>query len=232
MKKHILIIGGMGPQASIHAHKRLIETFQNKYPNSDNSDYPRITHLSLNVEDFISDETKKEEAKDYILECLEEIDMSSVDVGFIACNTAHILFDDLQEATDDKLISLIELTKKHFNDKRIGIVASPTTIKQHLYGDDILTPDSGSIEIIEGIIRDTIAGVSSDKLVPTLENEIKKLRDRGAEIVVLGCTELSVVGSHLDLDYTLDPIELVVNAIIDEEYRLNQPKEILFKFKI
>ena len=89
-----------------------------------------------------------------------------------------------------------------------------------------------NIEIIEGIIRDTIAGVSSDKLAPTLENEIKKLRDRGAEIVVLGCTELSVVGSHLDLDYTLDPIELVVNAIIDEEYRLNQPKEILFKFKI
>ena len=63
MKKHILIIGGMGPQASIHAHKRLIETFQNKYPNSDNSDYPRITHLSLNVEDFISDETKKGRSK-------------------------------------------------------------------------------------------------------------------------------------------------------------------------
>ena len=146
--------------------------------------------------------------------------------------TAHILFDDLQGATDDKLISLIELTKKQFNNKRVGIVASPTTIKQHLYGDDILTPDSGSIEIIEGIIRDTIAGVSSDKLAPTLENEIKKLRDCGAEIVVLGCTELSVVGSHLDLDYTLDPIELVVNAIVDEEYRLNQPQEILFKFMI
>ena len=81
MQKHILIIGGMGPQASIHAHKRLIETYQEHYQNTGNSDYPRITHLSLNVEDFISDETKKEAAKNYILTCLKEIDMSSVDVG-------------------------------------------------------------------------------------------------------------------------------------------------------
>jgi aspartate racemase len=92
MQKHILIIGGMGPQASIHAHKRLIETYQEHYQNTGNSDYPRITHLSLNVEDFISDETKKEAAKNYILTCLKEIDMSSVDVGFIACNAANNFF--------------------------------------------------------------------------------------------------------------------------------------------
>ena len=216
MQKHILIIGGMGPQASIHAHKRLIETYQEHYQNTGNSDYPRITHLSLNVEDFISDETKKEAAKNYILTCLKEIDMSSVDVGFIACNTAHILYDDIQAATGGKLISLIDLTQKQFRGRHVGLVASPTTIRQRLYGDDVLTPDSASIKAIEEIIRSVISGTPSNKLTPVLEREVQKLHARGAEVIVLGCTELSVVGSHLKLNYILDPIELIVHEVIDK----------------
>lgn len=216
MQKHILIIGGMGPQASIHAHKRLIETCQKYHPNAGGGDYPRITHASLSVDDFISDETKKEAAKDYILTCLKEIDMSSVDVGFIACNTAHILYDDIQAATGGKLISLIDLTQKQFRDRHVGLVASPTTIRQRLYGDDILTPDSASIKAIEEIIRSVISGTPSNKLAPVLEREVQKLHARGAEVVVLGCTELSVVGSHLKLDCTLDPIELIVHEVIDK----------------
>ena len=216
MQKHILIIGGMGPQASIHAHKRLIETYQEHYQNTGNSDYPRITHLSLNVEDFISDETKKEAAKNYILTCLKEIDMSSVDVGFIACNTAHILYDDIQAATRGKLISLISLAQKQFRGRHVGLVASPTTIRQRLYGDDVLTPDSASIKAIEEIIRSVISGTPSNKLTPVLEREVRKLHARGAEVIVLGCTELSVVGSHLKLNYILDPIELIVHEVIDK----------------
>ena len=216
MQKHILIIGGMGPQASIHAHKRLIETYQEHYQNTGNSDYPRITHLSLNVEDFISDETKKEAAKNYILTCLKEIDMSSVDVGFIACNTAHILYDDIQAATRGKLISLISLAQKQLRGRHVGLVASPTTIRQRLYGDDVLTPDSASIKAIEEIIRSVISGTPSNKLTPVLEREVQKLHARGAEVIVLGCTELSVVGSHLKLNYILDPIELIVHEVIDK----------------
>lgn len=215
MQKHILIIGGMGPQASIHAHKRLIETYQAHHQNTGNSDYPRITHVSLNVEDFIADETKKEAAKDYILACLREIDMSSVDAGFIACNTAHILYDDIQTAVGGKLISLIDLTQKQFRGKRVGIVASPI-IRQHLYGNDVLTPGDASIKTIEEIIRSVIAGAPSSELAPALNCEVQKLHARGAEVVILGCTELSIIGSHLKLEYTLDPIELIVHEMANK----------------
>ncbi len=53
MKKNILIIGGMGPQASLLLHQRLIQRAI-KDGARDNEDFPVITHLSISIKDFIS----------------------------------------------------------------------------------------------------------------------------------------------------------------------------------
>lgn len=57
MKKHILILGGMGPQASLLLHRRIVNAAaENGAKNG--SDFPAITHLSLPIDDFISDQAK------------------------------------------------------------------------------------------------------------------------------------------------------------------------------
>ena len=50
--KTIAIIGGMGPQASIHAHKRLVEKLM------ENNVKANIIHVSLNIEHFFSGKIK------------------------------------------------------------------------------------------------------------------------------------------------------------------------------
>lgn len=214
--KHILIIGGMGPQASIHAHRRLIE-LAGEGGTLANQGYPRITHLSVNVRDFISDEENKAVAVAYLVECLGDINMRSVDVGFIACNTAHLLFDSLEQAVGGKLVSMIECTQKEITGIPTGIVATPSTIRQRLYGDAItIEPDTSSLKAIEGIIRKVIAGVSITELVPDLQREIDKLTQRGAEKVVLGCSELSMFNRHLDEAIIVDPIDVTIKSILNE----------------
>lgn len=53
-RKHIVIIGGMGPQASLNLHERIVSrAAQLGAQNGD--EFPEITHLSLPVKDFISD---------------------------------------------------------------------------------------------------------------------------------------------------------------------------------
>lgn len=223
MSKHVLIIGGMGPQASIHAHKRLIEKahdFSNSH--KENADYPRVTHISVNVEDFISDSTKKQEAEAYLLECLSEINMSSVDTGFIACNTAHLLYNQIQAATDNKLVSLVESTISALDCKKVGIVATPSTINTNLYANtsnkniEIVLPTPESMIKIETIIRSVIDGNSLDSLTNTLQKEIDTLINNGAEKVILGCTELSMFNSYLDQDTIIDPIEITLDKILSE----------------
>jgi aspartate racemase len=217
MTKHIIIIGGMGPQASVHAHKRLIELSQQGTAESTNDSYPRITHISINVKDFITGSRQKEEAREYILECLKDINFESVDTGFIACNTAHLLFDDIQAAAGGKLMSLIDVATKYIKGQKVGIVATPSTLKQNLYGDSVgVLPDDIGRKNIESIIRKVILGVPVEELVPLLRIEIMKLKNRGAEKVILGCSELSMFGKYLDPESIIDPIDLTIHELVKD----------------
>ncbi len=53
MNTQIVIIGGMGPQASLELHRRLIQQAA-KFGAKEGKDFPEIIHLSLPVDDFIS----------------------------------------------------------------------------------------------------------------------------------------------------------------------------------
>ena len=55
MNNSILIIGGMGPQASLELHSRIIDGAIERGA-ADGDDFPEITHISLPVADFINSE--------------------------------------------------------------------------------------------------------------------------------------------------------------------------------
>lgn len=59
--KRIIIIGGMGPQASVELHRRVV-AMAAQIGTGANHDYPEIIHYSLPVVDFIDDETSRPDA--------------------------------------------------------------------------------------------------------------------------------------------------------------------------
>ena len=63
--KNILIIGGMGPQASVKLHQHILSSAVERGAN-EAADFPAITHLSLPFEDFIAEPGKKDAALDLI----------------------------------------------------------------------------------------------------------------------------------------------------------------------
>lgn len=69
--KRIIIIGGMGPQASLELHRRIIQrAVDNGAVNG--SDFPHIVHFSLPVDDFIADARKTKIAQNLIITSLKE----------------------------------------------------------------------------------------------------------------------------------------------------------------
>jgi len=70
MTKHITIIGGMGPQASILLHSRLIDGAARRGAEH-GDDFPAITHLSLPIADFISSPKTTQRALRQIAAALE-----------------------------------------------------------------------------------------------------------------------------------------------------------------
>ncbi len=77
MTKRILIIGGMGPQASVLLHKRILGAAV-KCGATGGADFPAITHVSLPIPDFISSPTNLSSAVRLIRESLRYLWQSSI----------------------------------------------------------------------------------------------------------------------------------------------------------
>ena len=134
--KTIGIIGGMGPEASVHLYSFLIRHAQKYYGITKNDEFPSIYLASIPVPDFIRNEEKEEDALKLLLGKMKEMEILDISFYCMACNTGHLLIDNLRAVTSRPFVSLLEevpiyLKKKKI--KKIGLLATPTTIKTKLY---------------------------------------------------------------------------------------------------
>lgn len=72
MESSITIIGGMGPQASLDLHRRLLDRAI-LLGSQSGGELPEIRHLSLPIDDFISDQSKTSAALELISRSLERL---------------------------------------------------------------------------------------------------------------------------------------------------------------
>lgn len=105
----------------------------------------------------------------------------------------------------------------------VGLLASPTTIRTKLYqnmleaaGARVIVPDCHELQTVEGVIRLVIAGTSLRSLAPKLNEIVLRMKLQGAEMVILGCTELSVVFSGIKDPLVTDPLNLVTDKILGD----------------
>lgn len=225
MRKRIVIIGGMGPQASLLLHQKLLEAAIARGARN-GEDFPEMLHLSIPVTDFIQDASKMAAAADLINHEIAGIAIGPDDVAAIACNTAHLLVPLLHPTLTSRLVSLIGTSVDSIRDRklsRVGVVASPTTIRSKLYeqplaqsGIATFVPSKVEQDAVEGLIRSVIAGRTAG--IQQVEAVIERLASRGAQAVLLGCTELSVVFRARRSDVLIDPLDVLANKLIEEYY--------------
>jgi aspartate racemase len=206
MKNHMIIIGGMGPQASMHLHTLLINNVgKNKSPN----EFPLILHASIPSPDFTASADVTEGAIDMIQDICTSIPVNIASVIGIACNTAHLLLDRLTTIPKEHFVSMIESVADDIElagHKKVGLLASPFTIKSKLYkhvlearGISVIEPDEVDIVILNSVIHDVIGNNHPITLRPKLTIIAAKLQSNGADCILLGCTELPLVGVETSL---------------------------------
>lgn len=213
-KPTIFIIGGIGPWASASVHEKILK----KYSSVDakNDSYPKIIHISANIPDFIDSSMDDAKKSLTILEQkLADFRDMSFDIGIIACNTMHIFFDEINEMFGQKLTNIVELAKKQINDgDKVGVLGTPFTLKNDIYQDErysIFYPEN--INAPKRIIDRLIASKNHES-TELLVDELKKMHNMGADKVVLGCTELSILNGD-ELKNRLARENMPANFIVD-----------------
>ena len=128
----------------------------------------------------------------------------------IACNTAHLWFDAVQQAVGLPMLHMVDVALEDAlhthggKPGRIGLLATDATLASHLYDHRPLqNPHAAAIQWVLPTARDVaewvmpgITAVKAGNLqqgTGLLLSAAQALQARGADCVILGCTEIPLV---------------------------------------
>lgn len=228
-KNIVGVIGGMGPQASNEFYRLLIEGAKQHYGARNNNEFPEILMDSVPVPDFLSDTQQMEEAARMLEDRVRRLTAYGATMITMACNTACVLADRLQQQTNVMFISVVDEVVKNVSLKQrsVLLLASPTSLRLSLYqlrlaryAISYVVPDVKDYQELEYIIRGVIDGERREVLM----HKLVKLTERyissdAVDAIVLGCTELPLV---FPLQYRLpvySSLSILAERILKQYYR-------------
>ncbi len=203
MHKKIGILGGLSPESTVTYYKHIVRRYQELF--GDHS-YPEIIIYSVCFQRFIDwmAQEKWDEIRDELIDAVRSLGVAGADFAVIATNTMHMFFDEVQKESPIPLISIIEATAEAIKEEGIvvvGLLGTRFTMEKEFYrnglashGVETLVPDEMDRDYINKVVfeelsRGLIRSVSRDRFLRVIEDLIA----RGAQGIVLGCTEIPLL---------------------------------------
>ena len=223
MKKTIGILGGMGPLATCDLMNKIIAR-------TEASCDQEHLHICVDCNTNIPDRTAA------ILHGgkspLEEMTKSAValekmgaELILVSCNTAHYFVPQVQQAISVPILHMPEETAKDMAKKGIrcaAILATDGTVQSRIYhaalekfGISPVQPEAEDQKLIMTLIYDYVKAGKPIDLHQEVLAMCRRLQDAGAEMMILGCTELPIVFDQLKLSVpTVDPTDVLATTAI------------------
>jgi len=227
------LIGGMSWESTAVYYRRLNEQVRSRLGGLHSAE---ILMRSVDFDDIVT--LQKQGRWDEACEVLASIARGLQDGGagclLICTNTMHKLADDVQRAVSIPLLHIADVTAnaiKAGGCKRPLLLATRYTMEQDFYVQRLrdhfalnpIIPDSEDRGTVHDIIFDELCqGVVSDRSRNLYLDVIARGKLRGADSVILGCTEICLlVGpQHIDLP-VFDSTLLHADAAV--EFAMTKP---------
>ena len=139
------------------------------------------------------------------------LEMAGADVVLICTNTMHKVADEVAQAVNIPLLHIADATADALVSQaisRVGLLGTKYTMQQDFLkqrlihrGLEVLVPNEADMEMInEVIFKELCVGqIKPESKVKFLE-VIDKLKNQGAQGVILGCTEIGLLVKQTDTD--------------------------------
>ncbi len=156
------------------------------------------------------------------------LEAGGADFLVICTNTMHRMADQVSAAVAIPLLHIADPTAekiKALGLSRVGLLGTAFTMEQEFYkgrlierhGLDVIVPDDADRKIVHDIIyRELVVGRVEDASRDAYRQVIQRLVDRGAQAVIMGCTEIMLLISQADSPVPVfDTTELHALAAVD-----------------
>ncbi len=208
--KTVGIIGGMGPEATAELMRQILRAT----PAEDDCDHVRMIvdndpKIPSRIKAII--EGGGEDPGPYLAEMGKRLESWGADFLAMPCNTAHYYYHAIQQAVTIPVLNMIELTAdriagENSSLRKLGVLASPavftTGILERPFASrniELLAPGKDEQEQVFQAIKIIKAGDCGEEVLESLAAAGRGLVGKGAEALLIACTELSVIGEGLDL---------------------------------
>ena len=149
------------------------------------------------------------ESAEVLAQAAENLEKAGADFLLICTNTMHKVAPQVQSRVSIPLIHIAEATAealKAAGITTVGLLGTKYTMTQDFYkqklidaGISVVIPDEQGVELVNRVIYDELClGIIKEDSRQQFVSVIEDLRSRGAQGVILGCTEIGLLISQAD----------------------------------
>ncbi len=227
MEKIIGVLGGMGPEATVHMFNLIVQLTDARV------DQDHV-HVIIDSNPRIPPRPRYlleggESPLPALIESAQRLQKAGADFIVMPCHTAHHFHGDIVKHIDIPFPHLQLETVRHIETKypdarRFGVLATEGTIKvglfQALFDDParVVVPDTDNQALLNESLFGPDGVKAGGKDIPRrqLMEVVRHLGEQKVDAVIVGCTEISMVLLGLESPLPLiDPLVIMARLVID-----------------
>jgi aspartate racemase len=225
--KTIGLIGGMSWQSTAHYYALLNRMVHERLGGHHSA---KILLYSIDFHELSRRQFAGEwkEASEIVVDAALRLERGGAEVLLICANTMHIAAPLVETAVSTPLLHIADATAERIlmrGIRRVGLLGTAFTMERDFYtgrlrdefGLDVVVPDAEQRKVLQDVIfNELVVGVVKPESKQKLREIISSLQQRGAEGIILGCTELMMIVEESDSALPLfDTTTIHCEAAID-----------------
>lgn len=219
------VLGGFGPQATMDFETMILEEARLVRPPQQNRSYPPMVTVHVRHAPIeLGDDGR---AREPLVLDPRVLDVARrlgewADFLVIVANTPHLFVDEISRAAGRDVVSMVDLTIEELRRREaspVGLLGLgvPQAHAERMAREGLevrLAPEDLRDRLDAAIFR-LMEGRATDADRVAAREATDALRDAGAPVIVLGCTEIPLLlGRATDADDLIDPTRLLARAAV------------------
>jgi len=212
--KKIGLIGGMSWESSLEYYRIINETVKQKLGGLHSAECIMYS-VDFDEIEKLQHKGKWEELTKIMIDCAQRLERAGANLVIICTNTMHKMAEDVESSITIPLLHITDATAEKIKEKgfkKVGLLGTKFTMEEDFYkgrlikkhGIEVIIPNSEDMQIVHDIIYNELClGEIKEASKEQYKRIIKDLAKKGAEGVILGCTEIPMLIKQKDVEIPL-----------------------------
>ena len=211
--KRIGILGGMSPESTVAYYETITRTYTERFGDYG---YPEVLIHSVSFQPYVDwpNLGRWDLVGSGLAAAAQGLERAGADFVLIATNTMHIVVDDVRAAIGVPVLNLLDVVGDAIERAgltKVGLLGTAFTMSHPLYRDalgprgiEVLVPGEADQATVHRVIYDElVAGKVLDASRQAYVEIVGRLVARGAQGMILGCTEIPLLVGEADVSVSL-----------------------------